>query len=149
MNKIISFDMDGTIADFYGVENWLEKIRSFDPSPYIDAKPLLPLNQLARLLNDLQKNGYTIRIISWLSLESDAQFDALTRQAKRRWLAQHMPSVCWDEIHLVKYGTPKHFVGAEKGGILFDDNEEIRRLWNKYGEAYEPSEILEILRRLI
>jgi hypothetical protein len=149
MNKIISFDMDGTIADFYGVENWLEKIRNFDASPYLEAHPLLPLNQLARLLNDLQKNGYTIRIISWLSKESNVVFDELTRRAKRLWLAHHLPSVCWDEIHIVKYGTPKHFIGSEKGGVLFDDNEEIRRLWDKYGEAYEPSEILEVLRRLI
>ena len=24
MNKVLVFDMDGTIADFYGVEGWLE-----------------------------------------------------------------------------------------------------------------------------
>ena len=26
MNITINFDMDGTIADLYGVENWLEKL---------------------------------------------------------------------------------------------------------------------------
>ena len=30
MEKIISLDMDGTIVDFYGVENWLSKIRAHD-----------------------------------------------------------------------------------------------------------------------
>ena len=28
----IWFDMDGTIADLYGVEDWLPKLRAYDPS---------------------------------------------------------------------------------------------------------------------
>lgn len=28
MEKMIWFDMDGTIADLYGVENWLEDLRN-------------------------------------------------------------------------------------------------------------------------
>ena len=35
--KQIWFDMDGTLADLYGVENWLEKLRASDPSPYAEA----------------------------------------------------------------------------------------------------------------
>ena len=34
MIKEIVFDMDGTIADLYGVENWLPKLRAYDPTPY-------------------------------------------------------------------------------------------------------------------
>lgn len=29
--KAIYFDMDGTIANLYGVPNWLEGLRNFDP----------------------------------------------------------------------------------------------------------------------
>ena len=32
--KMICFDMDGTIADLYAVENWLPMLRAFDPTPY-------------------------------------------------------------------------------------------------------------------
>ena len=52
----IYFDMDGTIANLYSVENWLEKLRSEDATPYEEAKPLIRLATLARLLNKLQKS---------------------------------------------------------------------------------------------
>jgi len=39
--KAIYFDMDGTIADFYSVENWLEDLRMENVAPYILAKPML------------------------------------------------------------------------------------------------------------
>ena len=58
MKKIINFDMDGTIADLYGVDNWLAKLNASDPSPYIEAKPLLNLSTLARRLNKLLRDGY-------------------------------------------------------------------------------------------
>ena len=62
-------------------------------------------------------------------------------------MAQHLPSVCWDEIHFVKYGTPKQFVVRDRTGILFDDEERNRNAW--WGEAFEPSEIFEILMSLL
>ena len=38
--KILVWDMDGTIADLYGVENWLPMLRAYDPTPYRTAKPI-------------------------------------------------------------------------------------------------------------
>ena len=46
MNKLnitINFDMDGTIADLYGVENWLDYLIAEDTTPYTEAEPLLRL----------------------------------------------------------------------------------------------------------
>jgi len=40
MYKEINFDMDGTIADLYGCENWLEDILAERVNPYERAKPL-------------------------------------------------------------------------------------------------------------
>jgi hypothetical protein len=145
----IYFDMDGTIADLYSVDNWLESLHAYDTEPYTCAAPMQDLRQLARLLNRLQNNGYRIGIISWLSKESTYEYDNAVRAAKKRWLAQHLPSVVWDEIHLVKYGTPKHFCCQDKAGILFDDNEHIRGLWNKYGTAYGIDNIIEILKSFL
>ena len=51
LEKEICFDMDGTLADLYGVPDWLAKLRSFDPTPYKVAKPLLNMAVLARLLH--------------------------------------------------------------------------------------------------
>ena len=53
MIKMICFDMDGTIADLYGVDNWLEKLRSEDVSPYRDAEPIYNMEVLATVLNIL------------------------------------------------------------------------------------------------
>lgn len=141
----IYFDMDGTIADLYGVDNWLDMLRAGDVTPYATAKPLVRLNQLARVLNALQANGVKIGIISWLSKTSTAKYDKAVRQAKREWLRRHMPSVHWDEIHIVKYGTPKYKVCRYRAGILFDDEEKNRRHWQ--GEAHTEKEIFDVLRR--
>ena len=41
------FDMDGTIADLYAVEGWLNSLRAFDPKPYAKAQPMLNMSALA------------------------------------------------------------------------------------------------------
>ena len=63
--KIINFDMDGTIADLYGVDGWLDDLINGNTRPYDIAKPLLNMSALARVLNKLQRLGYKINIISW------------------------------------------------------------------------------------
>ena len=145
--KAIYFDMDGTLVDFYGVPNWLPKLRSYDPSPYTQAKPLLNFNVFARYVNILQRLGYTVGIISWLSKDSIPVYDEAVRTRKTRYLDNHMNSIQWDEVHLVKYGTPKHYIAKTKHGILFDDNEEVRENWN--GIAFDEKNILDILKFLI
>ena len=143
MEKKIFFDCDGTIADLYGKSDWLERLREFDPSPYRDARPLVNMSRLARLIHKAQRLGYTVGIISWLSRESNADYDEAVTAAKREWLRRHLPSVEWDEIHITAYGVPKHEIGC---GILFDDNDGIRSEWGE--GAYEPSKIFTVLASL-
>ena len=146
MNITINFDMDGTIADLYANPNWLPLLRAFDPTPYATAKPLLRLCDLARKLNTLQRNGYRIAVISWLSKESTAEYDRAVTNAKLEWLAKHLPSVNWDEITIVPYGTPKENFCHNPLDILFDDEERNRNNWT--GRAYGVENILEILREI-
>lgn len=149
MMNAIYFDMDGTIADLYAVEDWLAKLRAYDPAPYAEAVPLLRLCDLARRLNKLQKMGYTIGIVSWLSKEPTPAYNEAVTMAKMKWLANHMPSVRWDEVRIVPYGTPKSSVVSISGGILFDDEQNNRTEWeNAGGTAYDVKNILEILRGL-
>ena len=143
MNKEICFDMDGTLADFYGVEGWLEYLDNFDATPYALAKPLVNMSALARVLNNRQKKGYKLKIISWLSKTGTDDFHAEVTQAKLAWLRQHLPSVHFDEIIIVEYGTPKQMFG---NGILFDDEKPNRDNWD--GVAYDVDNILEILKNL-
>ena len=77
----IYFDMDGTLSDLYGVENWLNYLINSDALPYEIAKPLVRLNSLARILNRLQKQGYRIGIISWLAKNSNETYDEAVTEA--------------------------------------------------------------------
>lgn len=142
MNTIY-FDMDGTIADLYGVKNWLDYLINEDTTPYEMAKPLLNMQVLARKLNQLQKLGYEIGIISWLSKNGSQEYNMRVKQAKMKWLGTHLKSVQFNEIHIVEYGTPKEELGK---GILFDDEEKNRMAWG-FG-AYDVNNIMEILRTL-
>ena len=139
----IYFDMDGTIADLYGVEGWLDCIINGNPLPYANAKPMVNMNRLARRLNTLQREGNEICIISWLAKSSTAEYDELVTRAKLAWLEKHLASVHFDEIHIVAYGTPKHTIGK---GILFDDEKPNREGWGE--GAYTPEKIFEVLRAL-
>ena len=142
--KTIYFDMDGTIANLYGVEGWLNYLINKDTTPYEVAKPMVNMNSLARLLNNLQKKGYEIGIVSWLSKNSNANYDEDVTNAKIKWLATHLKSVKFNEIHIVAYGTPKQNVVNNPYGILFDDEEPNRRNWK--GTAYNVDEIIKILK---
>lgn len=145
-NITINFDMDGTIANLYGVENWLGKLLASDPTPYANAKPMLRLSALARRLNELQKQGYELAVISWLSKGSTAEYDKAVTEAKLDWLAEHLPSVHWDYIDIVPYGTPKQNFCGNPLDVLFDDEEHNRNAWT--GRAYDVENILEILKEI-
>ena len=146
MTKAIYFDMDGTFVDLYGVNGWLENLQAFKTRPYREAKPLLNMRTFGKVLNQLQKNGYHIGIISWTSKAKNAEYDAKVVKAKKAWLAKHLGSVHFDEIKVVPYGTPKQNSVDFPFGILFDDEKPNREKWS--GTAYDVDNILEILKAL-
>ena len=147
MKRTIWFDMDGTLNKFYDVPNWLPKLRSCDPSPYAEAEVMHNMSLLARYLNKLQKMGYRIGIISWLAMNSTAEYSKAVAEVKREWLEFHLHSVKFDVIHITEYGIPKETFMTNANDILFDDNRGIRDNWQ--GEAYAPCEILRVLKELI
>ena len=146
MNITINFDMDGTIADLYGVENWLDYLIAENTFPYANARPLLNLSALARKLNALQKEGYNLAVISWLSKSGTAEYNEAVTEVKMAWLRKHLPSVTWDRITIVPYGTPKQNFCGNPLDILFDDEERNRINWT--GRAYDVQNIMEILREI-
>lgn len=143
MTYEINFDMDGTFVDLYGVNGWLEMLLNEDVTPYASAKPLVKLCVFARILNRLQRKGYKINIISWLAKNGSCEYHERVTEAKKAWLKKHLPSVHWDKITIVKYGTPKETCGF---GILFDDEKRNRDNW--VGVAYDVNNMLEVLRNL-
>ena len=140
----IWFDMDGTIANLYAVDGWLDSIIARDTRPYEIAAPMLDMLALAAFLNDAKANGHEIGIISWTAKNGTDEYNARVAMAKREWLARNLPTVTWNTIRVVAYGTDKKT--ATGGGILFDDEEPNRIAWGR--GAYEPHEILETLAHL-
>lgn len=150
IDKMICFDMDGTIADLYAVPNWLAKLRAEDASPYAEAAPMWDMAKLRDILLKLITKGWEIRVISWLAKDSTEEYKETVRQAKREWLTRYdFPA---DKVHLVAYGTTKADCVRRiaEAAILVDDNEKVRNGWH-LGETIDPrnGDLLERLEELL
>ena len=143
MKKEIWFDMDGTIADLYGVEGWLDMLLNENTRPYEIAKPLVNMRELAKVLNKLIEKGWEIGVISWLAKNGTNDYNKKVANAKIKWLAKHLKSVKFAKIDIVEYGTPKQI---NRNGILFDDEKQNRE--NRLGIAYNVENIIQVLREL-
>ena len=143
MKKEIWFDMDGTIADLYGVEGWLDMLLNENTKPYEIAKPLINMRELAKVLNRLIEKGWEIGVISWLAKNGTNDYNKKVANAKMKWLAKHLKSVKFAKIDIVEYGTPKQI---NRNGILFDDEKQNRENW--LGMAYNVENIIQVLKEL-
>lgn len=144
MTKIMNLDCDGTFINLYGVNGWLDDIINEDVRPYKEAKPLVNLTWFARTVHELQNKGWKVNIISWTAKNGSKEYNKRVTKTKIEWLEKHLPSVTFDNIHIVKYGTPK--TSLEKG-ILFDDEEHNRNEWE--GMAFNEVDLIKKMRAFI
>lgn len=149
MDKMLVFDMDGTLGNFYSVDGWLEYLHNSDPYPYKNADPLYDMENLNIILNALKFFGWKIIITSWLAMNSTKEFDNTVRTAKKEWLARY--NFPYDEIHLVKYGRTKADCTRAKQGyqILIDDNEKIRNGWTLGATIDANTDIIKPLLKIL
>lgn len=138
-SKALIFDMDGTIADLYNVENWLEKLRAEDASPYRDAKPMYDMDTLGVILDIFRDLGYRIMVVSWGSMNATREYNREVKRAKLDWLNHH--GFPYDEVHVIKYGTPKQNFIKDDVSILIDDNDEVRASFLKSTRGQERQAI--------
>ena len=151
MDKTIVFDMDGTIADFYGVDGWLNDLQNENTRPYDIAEPLYNMEVFNAIIDVLKLQGWRIVVTTWLSKGATKAFEDRTRASKLAWLERY--GVQYDEIHLVRYGTTKANATRRLGGyqILVDDNAKIRQGWH-LGSTIDANknildELLKVLER--
>lgn len=151
--KMICFDMDGTIADLYAVENWEPKLRNFDPTPYAEAAPMWDMVELALTLTTLQKVGVQVAIVTWLGKNSSKDYKNAVRKTKREWLNKY--EFPYDIFHGVQYGTTKancvrSALAPNETAILVDDNAKVRKGWT-LGETIDPTtvDLIEVLKALL
>lgn len=137
MCKAIYFDMDGTIADLYSVEDWEAKLNREDVTPYEEAAALCNMKELNEVCEKLQTLGIVIGVISWLAIGGSKEYNKETRRAKKEWIRRNFPTV--EEVHVIKFGTPKHYTcKIKEDAILVDDNNEVRERWTR-GETINPT----------
>lgn len=127
-DNTIYFDLDGTLYDLYAQPNWLERITTQEDTSAYSADALVyDRVELADCLTRLCNAGFAVGVVSWLAGGASREFDSAVRRVKREWVKKNLPMAT--EVHIVKYGTPKHRVVNVKNAILVDDNAEVRAAW--------------------
>ena len=130
--QTIYFDMDGTIADLYGVENWLENLRTEKVEPYAKAKPLMD----SELIENIKEN-YNLKVLTWTAKNSTEQYHQQVATIKRKWIEKHFSNL-FSDIIVLPYGTNKADFLA-KGDILIDDDyNNLKACRNKNKRAILP-----------
>ena len=146
MVKMVCFDMDGTLANLYDVNNWEHRLNTNDFTPYYEAKPLYNMSRLALLTKTLIEAGVEVRILTWASMKANSMETKVIKLIKKAWLEKY--GFNFTNLHCVKYGTTKSkiikkYLKEGESAILIDDNENIRKGW-KIGKALPPEEIFNL-----
>lgn len=146
--RAIYFDMDGTIANLYGFDGWLDFLHAENVEPYAACEPCVNVQKFITIVRDLQAKGYTIGVISWGAMGGSREYTRAVKRAKVEWLRKWFADV-FTEIHVIKYGTPKFSVAKIKNAILVDDNADVRHKWHGLTiDATNKKEMLGHLARL-
>lgn len=129
----INFDMDGTIADLYGIEGWLDRLHNEDKTIFLECAPLISEKEL---LNRFPAEQYEIKILSMTPLGATDEYCANVAEQKSAWLDRYFPTLT-KRIYK-KYGHNKNLKGSASA-ILVDDSAPIRATFR--GTAINPAEI--------
>lgn len=150
MKRTLYFDMDGTIADLYGSDEWLHKIQMRE-QVFTDLEQMSWFEEAKELIKSLKFVGWNIEVITWLPMNASQEYKDLSIEGKMAWIDTNAKGI-FDKINLVDYGTPKQ-IFADYGNIsyLFDDNEEVRQEWeaSTVGEAFDAKDMIRVLRMLV
>lgn len=133
-NRIkLYLDMDGTIADLYNQENWLEDLRAEKCGIFTNLKPIITEQEL---LSRFPLERYDIRILSMTPRHASKPFCKVVKNEKNEWLDTHFPKL--KKRIYQRYSNNKNLKGCANA-ILIDDNETIRNNWK--GRALNPIEL--------
>lgn len=126
ISKEIILDLDGTIADLYGVNNWLQDLEAGNVTPYQMADLMYDEIMLNSCLDLLKQLNYTIKIVSWGSKTAIGNREALheIEKTKKEWLQKY--GIPYSKLYVIDYGTPKSKFINSTFSILIDDSLEVQ-----------------------
>ena len=140
--KKIYFDMDGTVYDLYGMENWLEMLRNEEKGAFTLGNALVNMDELKEVCLRLIAKGYQIGIITWLPMGASLEYCEICTKEKREWAEKNMPYI--SEFYALEYGVPKQYAPARRAAEMWlaDDNKEVREMWitEKQRKAIDATE---------
>lgn len=129
MSIKIYFDMDGTVADFYGQSDWLEKLRSETAGAFSDCKPLFNVSRFRAVVSRLLAIGVQFGVITWLPMDASPEYESICAAEKIEWCKAYLPFI--SEFTAQSYGVPKQKAIKKHASteILIDDNMEVCNRW--------------------
>lgn len=131
--RTVYFDMDGTIADLYGVKDVFKRLDNNDASPYREAAPIV---EYIDMMHHFKEMGYRVGIIT-----AGSRFPPGTPQSikdmmnketeanKIGWLKTHGIWALLDSFQFIPYGVSKYEMAQDKTGILVDDEDKVLNTW--------------------
>lgn len=149
MMKKIFFDLDGTVANLYGQENWLTDLRLEKKNLFKNLKPLCDMKKLNRLAMELKKQDWEIDVITWLPMNVSPIYESIVKKEKQKWIKKYMPFIT--ETYMLPYGELKQNANYKKCDdieILIDDNDDIRNDWNDYNENRISLDAIDVIKNL-
>ena len=129
----VLLDMDGTIADLYGIENWLPRLRNSDENIFLECAPMVTQEVL---FETFPQDKFEIKIKSMTPLGATVEYCENVIKQKTQWLKKYFPKI--ENMAFLEYGEDK----KEKGSrtmYLVDDSEKIRT--NFDGVALNPKNL--------
>lgn len=159
-NLTLIFDMDGTLFDLYGKEDWLESIQNERLGLFEDLEAFDYVSKIIRPLKDLKAKGVQLGVCTWTPKGTSKNYCEVVKKEKVESLKKAGLFYLMDFVVCIPYGEDKadSVKKFRRSGsnieILFDDNKEVRESF-QYGQnrfAKPETEILstiKILNRLI
>ena len=123
------FDLDGTLADLYNAENWLERLENEESGVFSNLEPLIDEEKFKKWARERLADGDRIAVITWLPRGASEEYEKICAREKEAWINQHFPFI--SEINCLSYGIPKQYAIKKRtfSMILVDDNEEVLQMW--------------------
>ena len=124
MKLKILFDLDGTLGNLFGRNDWLEKLKNEEPI-YEELEPLVDMEKLNIIANKLKSVGVEFGVVTWLAMGASEEYEFITSMEKYRWCKKYIPFIT--EFECQPYGTPKQTNYHHCKCILIDDNADVRQ----------------------